>query len=827
MSTGRPGLGACMEPCKDDEKGKFTLEMKKQSWDLISAMAFALELDAPEELKKEGNGRDIDYDALESKLCQKLDAFVQAEDSIVEELVKYGIPVCRVGEQMKKPSGDVGNSDEAGKENGAGKGARVGNARVDQMGSDDVELTIEKGMCQVCVEGPGGEEKTRTGGIYRVVGMENFSSVVGNVPVTSGKWMYEVQVMTSGIMQIGWATPTTIYTREDGVGDSRDSFAFDGKRVRKWNVSSVQYGERWTAGDIIGCCIDLDDGKVSYFRNGKFLGVAFSSVRRPFTYFPGVSLSYAESCRINFGALPLKYQLPNYKPLQRPPAEEFMQKSEYLLLCMERLVIVGEMGKRVSPKAAAAAAATSAAEFLDSSHRIKRKKGFVDYRMPNGKIWDNQDMLDAQKKVASRLMQYLGPLFRNGYIVDSCFIDVLVRLYHYSNTGSAINKFIELVASCISHQDLTYLLYHVCQSIGQEVSSTRWLPEHFPYCEATDALDLWIHFMKNLLCRYTWFSSGAWMEQLEMLLFVRQPTSTDLGLIMPFSTGPDIDEVIQSILDQEMSSKFVVDITSDLISCHSTLENSQTEILKYLLEDIPTPDYAISGGEDFLGPVEINDIDLYMNEQWEKMEAKFLAHSEKMPGSSQHQVPRGQFDSYLGRYENTMSTVAPRNEWSGIVADALISQSKGDVPVPLAKFISYLRQKNAHARRDIPPPGLTNKSVIASAMAFTLRLLRPFMTRVHIKGEGFIFPKRPFLDGAEEELECSGNNALQSDSRLGGTISFMMKTSLVEICNDIRTNNNLKIPAISEDKVHTDWASLPELRPKTLVLEKGSLIAHI
>jgi hypothetical protein len=39
------------------------------------------------------------------------------------------------------------------------------------------------------------------------------------------------------------------------------------------------YGEAWSSGDIIGSCIDLDRGEISFFRNGVSLGVAFRNVR--------------------------------------------------------------------------------------------------------------------------------------------------------------------------------------------------------------------------------------------------------------------------------------------------------------------------------------------------------------------------------------------------------------------------------------------------------------------------------------------------------------------------------------------------------------------
>ena len=88
----------------------------------------------------------------------------------------------------------------------------------------------------------------------------NFSSLRANACVFEGKWSYEATLGSSGIMQLGWCTTRCPFTRENGVGDAPDSFAFDGHRVRKWNVSSQPYGKAWVAGDVITCTIDLTPG---------------------------------------------------------------------------------------------------------------------------------------------------------------------------------------------------------------------------------------------------------------------------------------------------------------------------------------------------------------------------------------------------------------------------------------------------------------------------------------------------------------------------------------------------------------------------------------
>ena len=197
------------------------------------------------------------------------------------------------------------------------------------------------------------------GAIFFLSHRANFSSVRANVAVFRGKWMYEVQLGSSGILQIGWTPPNARFTLEEGVGDSTHSYAYDGKRQRKWNVTAAPYGDRWTAGDYITCGIDMDAGTISYWRNGKYLGIAFQNIRRRMpngAYLAGISLSYAERCEVNFGERPFAYPQEGYSPLQAPPVLGELAKAEYIGDCWSRLLNV--TAKRPvgpdSPRSAAA-----------------------------------------------------------------------------------------------------------------------------------------------------------------------------------------------------------------------------------------------------------------------------------------------------------------------------------------------------------------------------------------------------------------------------------------------------------------------------------------
>ncbi|XP_018544210.2 E3 ubiquitin-protein ligase RNF123-like, partial [Lates calcarifer] len=133
-------------------------------------------------------------------------------------------------------------------------------------------------------------------------------------------------------MQIGWCTLNCRFNQEEGVGDTPDSYAYDGNRVRKWNVTTTNYGKSWAAGDIVSCLIDLDEGTITFCLNGQSLGTAFTNIKMGpgVAYFPAISLSFKESVAFNFGSRPLRYPVDGYLPLQNPPSADLTKAHKLL-----------------------------------------------------------------------------------------------------------------------------------------------------------------------------------------------------------------------------------------------------------------------------------------------------------------------------------------------------------------------------------------------------------------------------------------------------------------------------------------------------------------
>lgn len=141
----------------------------------------------------------------------------------------------------------------------------------------------------------------------------SFCSILLPCAVSEGKWFYEMELLSDGLMQVGWASDGFACAAEgDGVGDDAMSWAYDGYRSLAWhNGSSVVYGpqtgEIWSAGDILTASISIDgEGEgdevkvtMAFARNGLLLGDAFTftSSTAP-VFYPALSLEQGESIAV-------------------------------------------------------------------------------------------------------------------------------------------------------------------------------------------------------------------------------------------------------------------------------------------------------------------------------------------------------------------------------------------------------------------------------------------------------------------------------------------------------------------------------------------------
>lgn len=145
-----------------------------------------------------------------------------------------------------------------------------------------------------------------------VEGVSDFgTATIFGCALQRGKWYYEAELLTDGVMQIGWANEGFEGSSDtgDGVGDHISSWSYDGVRCQKWNGESSNYGNAWKAGDIVGCFLDLDRFEISFSLNGEDMGVAFQMEHDASVngYFPAFSLETEEKLKINLGRQAFRY----------------------------------------------------------------------------------------------------------------------------------------------------------------------------------------------------------------------------------------------------------------------------------------------------------------------------------------------------------------------------------------------------------------------------------------------------------------------------------------------------------------------------------------
>eukprot|EP00892_Ulva_mutabilis_P009450 jgi/Ulvmu1/6878/UM031_0083.1 len=285
-----------------------------------------------------------------------------------------------------------------------------------ELGYGEEDGRIGAKLCVMCNRGDGGLQCCPDTG--KVASTSNFGSALGTSGVIKGQWMYEVTLATAGIQQVGWATLSCHFTTEEGVGDSYNSYAYDGKRRRKWNVRSSEYGARWAAGDVVGVGLDLEAREVKFWLNGESLGVAFTDVRTfepHLAYFPALSLSEGEASFVNLGAQPLRYPVAGFRPFMAPPAPGRIQSCDWLLSKLTQLCVEPAKQDSAAPPLPSSPKSTSQKTRLPPSPRAA--VAAVDPRLDVDRIL-----------LAGCLANSLSPYISDPYLIQECVLPWLTKL---------------------------------------------------------------------------------------------------------------------------------------------------------------------------------------------------------------------------------------------------------------------------------------------------------------------------------------------------------------------------------------------------------------
>ncbi|WOG97343.1 hypothetical protein DCAR_0416683 [Daucus carota subsp. sativus] len=382
-----------------------------------------------------------------------------------------------------------------------------------------------------------------------------FSSARANACVWKGKWMFEVILETSGIQQLGWVTLSCPFTDHEGVGDADDSYAYDGKRVSKWNKEAEAYGQSWVVGDVIGCCIDLDRDEISFYRNGVSLGVAFDGIRKMVPglgYYPAISLSQGERCELNFGARPFRHPIKGFLPIQPPPLTNSL--AAHLLHCFSRLLDIQCME-------------TSGSSTVDRMRRLKRFVSFEDIFNPVSRaiIGELYVAIDAEAGSAEYIAG--GPLL--SFIIE---VFKLHAPHDYRMLDRVIDILLEFQGSTLIFENIFNAIACCCKTASVVITEC-------PYSGSYPYLALVCHMLRREELMIIWWKSD--FEFLfEAFLSQKIPNKQDLRCMMPCVWWPGSSE------DISYESSMMLTTTA-LAEAVDKIEEKHRELCQLVLEFIP------------------------------------------------------------------------------------------------------------------------------------------------------------------------------------------------------------------------------------------------
>ncbi|KAL6657002.1 hypothetical protein ACP70R_004782 [Stipagrostis hirtigluma subsp. patula] len=351
-----------------------------------------------------------------------------------------------------------------------------------------------------------------------------FSSARANACVWKGKWMYEVTLETSGVQQIGWATVSCPFTDQKGVGDADNSYAFDGRRVTKWNNDPKPYGQPWAVGDVIGCCIDLDAREISFYRNGACLGVAFAGIRMVEPrkgYYAAISLSEGERCHLNFGSHPFRYPVDGFNPIEAPPSSWMFVA--YLLRCLFRLLEVQNLEK-------------SKSAYFEKLRRVKKFASLQELFQP------------ISEGICAEFFSAIeGSQGCLEYIAWGSLTTLLLGVFRarephdFSCLDQVLDLFLKFPGSTSLLQELIVALSCMCKA-------APFVLTECPYSGSYPFLALACHLVSHKDVMHLWWKSEDFAFSFEGLLARKIPNKQDLQCLVPSVWWPGSSEDEVSML---------------------------------------------------------------------------------------------------------------------------------------------------------------------------------------------------------------------------------------------------------------------------------------
>jgi Kip1 ubiquitination-promoting complex protein 1 len=335
-----------------------------------------------------------------------------------------------------------------------------------------------------------------------------FSTLKANCCVFSGKYMYEVQLKSKGVMQIGFCSAQCRFTQDTGVGDTKHSYGLDGSKKRLWHVYTKNYGPYWRSGDIFGVCLDMDNGTIEYYRNGTALGIAFEDLERGpgLALFPAVSLAFNDSLTANFGGSPFRYPVSGYRPLQSPPLKLLYQADQLLQYLVKISYLISSNVKLAVPK-------SSSDISLDSFYMF----------------------------IVNIIVERIVPLLLNSYVVEEKVLRIIRNLCVLKSTsnsliqpgepGSTLEALLTLLWTNLEDAEVKIFLKRVLNYLSNAFKET---PTDLEYENQRKII-----VILTCLCNHTqtrkYFLEFKFFRKncLPLFLYIKPPDESTLELLLP------------------------------------------------------------------------------------------------------------------------------------------------------------------------------------------------------------------------------------------------------------------------------------------------------
>ena len=220
----------------------------------------------------------------------------------------FALPILQVCHEVlqQRAAAETSRSDTTA---AAAADARVARAVQLRQQRTLLRISIDDREAQLAVDG--------TGLVCQSRAERQWQGARAERGVRSGAHYFEATVRDEGLVRVGWSQLAAMLE----LGTDPFGYGYGGTAKKSNNRQFDSYGELYGKGDVIGCYLDLGVGEISFSKNGKHLGVAFSLPARMKNgkgggWFPAITMKNAE-VMLNFG------DDPDTNPLRFPPAHPF------------------------------------------------------------------------------------------------------------------------------------------------------------------------------------------------------------------------------------------------------------------------------------------------------------------------------------------------------------------------------------------------------------------------------------------------------------------------------------------------------------------------